>query len=461
MTTAARAFSTRGERLLLSAVALAPLVIYLAARFLGYTKFLSLGGVAVAAVAFALTVMVRPRWGLYFLVFYFYSGVGSIIPVNAAMPMTFLVFAAVLLDLVRGDHNRLNDARFWYANALFLLIALQSMLFARDPLLSFVELSNYAKMVLVTWLVVQLVRTAEDLRRLSYIVFAGAAATVLLGLFGLVFGVGPAQENYIGGVYIMRFTGAHENPNRAAAFMCSALPLGLFGARTCRNPWLRAGFVAGVLILIAGIFSTYSRSVVAPFAVVVLAVLVRELRSRRSYVLLVALAVLGLALTPRFYWERVMALREAFSPSVAGRDWSVYTRWMAMTAAWDMFLQHPFTGVGIGNFIVAAASRVFLRIVAHNTYLEILVGTGIFGLLSYLAILGSGIRCTVHGVRHRWVSQPAWVRSLCFYLLLSGVSILISAFFGTMPFRYPVWIPVAAGLVVGNLLREDRAQAAA
>jgi O-antigen ligase len=229
----------------------------------------------------------------------------------------------------------------------------------------------------------------------------------------------------------------------------------VFGARSPGRAWVRVGFGLGVLVLLGGIFSTFSRSVVFPIGVILLATLIREMHSRRAYLIVLLIAVAGALITPRYYWERVLALREALSSTGAPRDWSVYTRWLAMTTAWELFLRHPFTGVGLGNFIVAGAYRLFVRIVVHNTYLEILVGTGIFGLVAFLGILTAGIRGAAAGARRRWVAQPEWVRSLSFYTALSGVSICLSAFFGTMPFRYPLWIPVAAGLVVGNLLRAD------
>jgi O-antigen ligase len=457
VTTAARAVSTRGERLLLAALAILPLAVYLPARFLGFTKLLRLGLTALAAAGLAVIVFARPRWGLYFSLFFIYSGMATLSPVNASTPVTLLVAAAVLVLLMRGDRNQLEDAAFWYANGFFVLIALQSMLVAREPMLALIGLSSYAEMLLGTYLVVQLIRTAEQLRRLAYVVFAGAVATVILGVVGLAFGIGTEQENLIGG-YMLRFTGAHPNPNRAAAYMCTALPLGLFGVRTCRQPWARSAFVLGVLILIAGIFATLSRSVVIPFAVIVVAVLVREMKSRRSVLLLALLTAVGILFTPRYYWERVESLQDVASGGT--RDWSVYTRWLAMTTAWELFLEHPLTGVGLGNFVVAGAYRLFLRMVVHNSFLEILVGTGIPGLVAYLWMLGAGVRGAFDGARHRWKTQPEWIRSLCFYLCLSAVSIWLSALFGTMPFRFPVWMPVAAGLVAGNLLRRDRAEAA-
>jgi O-antigen ligase len=451
----AAALPSRRERFLLAALSLSPLGVFLVARLLGYVNHLKLAGIACAGLGATTVLFLRPSWGLWLLVFYVYSGVGLFLPLNAATPLTAIVFAAVLLELVRRGDNRLDDPAFWYANAFFLLVALQSMLFARDPALSFRELGGYGKMLLVTYLIVQLVRTPDDLRRLAQAVFAGAVATVVLGVAIMMFGVTPGKGNYIGeGLNLIRFAGAHENPNRAAAFMCSALPLGLFAVKYCRHRLLRVAYVVAVLALIVGIFWTFSRSVVVPFSVVLVAVAVRELRGRRSWVSLLALIALGILLTPRYYWERVSGLREAFASTTI--DWSVYTRLLALRTAWELFLQHPLTGVGLGNFIVASAYKVFLRIVVHNSYLEILVGTGVFGLAAFLGILWSGVRHALAGARHRWRSQPEWTRSLAFYFALSAISICLSAFFGTMPFRYPMWVPVAAGLVIGNLLRADR-----
>jgi O-antigen ligase len=445
---------SRRERFLLAAVALFPLVVFFAARFLGYMKYLRLAGMACAALAGATAVFLFPRPGLWLILFYVYAGLSLYFPFNAAVPLTFLVFAAVLLELVRGGRNRLDDPLFLYANAVFVLLALQSMLFARDPALSFLELSDYLKMMLVTFLIVQLVRTPEHLRQFAYVVFAGAVATVFLGIVNLAVGFEVPGDSYVGENFLVRFSGAHENPNRAAAFMCAALPLGLFAVRNAvRGPRLLC--VAGVVVLMVAIFATFSRSVVVPFMVILVAVVLREVRSRRSYLALVAVLSIGLLLTPRYYWDRLLGLREAFATT--SLDWSVYTRMLALRTAWEMFLEHPLTGVGLGNFIVASAYQVFVRIVVHNSYLEILVGTGVFGLIAYLMILYSGLRYTWAGWRRRWRHHPAWMQSLSFYFLLSAVSICLSAFFGTMPFRYPLWVPVAAGLVIGVLLRRDRA----
>lgn len=436
------------------ALALLPVVAFVALRFLGFIKFARLGAVGLAAVVFASVLFLRPRWGLYFLLFYVYSGVGLFMPVNLAAPALVIVVAAVVLEWMRGHDVALPDAFFWIAAALFTFVSLLSMLVARDIAASFYELMTFGKILLVIVLVVHLVRTPEQLRTLCYVVFAGAVGTVALGILGIAAGLEGAGENFIGGVHIMRFTGAHENPNKAAAYMCSALPLGIFAVKHSRG-LARIAFTLGVIILFVAVFATFSRSVVIAMTAVLVGVAVHELRSHpRSFWLLGVLVALGLMLAPRYYWERVGDLPNALRDT--SQDWSVYTRLLALQTAWEMFLDHPLTGVGLGNFLGASAYRLFVRIVVHNTYLEILVGTGILGLSLFLTLLGSGLRHAVSGARRRWTAHPAWMRSLSYYVMLSALSISLSAAFATMPFRYPLWIPVAAGLVIGNLLRAEK-----
>lgn len=441
-------------RAALFALALLPALAYVVLRFFGLVKFAQLGAIGAVALAGAALLFLRPRWGLYFLILYIYSGVGLFLPVNLAVPAIALVTAAVVLTCLRGEKPNLPDAFFWCAVAAFAMISLHSMLVARDVEASLRELLTFGKILLVVVLIVHLIRTPDHLRSLSYAVFIGAVGTVVLGVVGVWLGLEGTGENFMGGVHVMRFRGAHENPNKAAAYMCSALPMGLFAIKYSRGWLAKLAFTMGVVVIVVGIFATFSRSVVFPLTIVLLGVAAHEFRTRRSLGPLALLLVIIAFLTPRYYWDRVMSLPDAFRNST--QDWSVYTRILALQTAWEMFLNHPITGVGLGNFLGSSAYRLFVRIVVHNTYLEILVGTGILGLTAFVTLLGAGLRHAVAGARRVWIAHPAWMRSLSYYTVLSAVSIGVSAGFGTMPFRYPLWVPVAAGLVIGNLLRADQ-----
>jgi hypothetical protein len=68
--------------------------------------------------------------------------------------------------------------------------------------------------------------------------------------------------------------------------------------------------------------------------------------------------------------------------SVAGRIW-------ALQAGWGMWLDHPVLGVGLGRFAdvfreYAPPSRYYIeRLVAHNSWMEILAETGLLGFIAW------------------------------------------------------------------------------
>jgi O-antigen ligase len=87
---------------------------------------------------------------------------------------------------------------------------------------------------------------------------------------------------------------------------------------------------------------------------------------------------------------------------------SLSTRGDYWRSAWQIFLDHPFVGVGLDQFrnyyeryrdVPAAQNRegALLGDAVHNVFLDILVGGGILLLLSYLALL---VLCAVSIVRY-------------------------------------------------------------
>jgi O-antigen ligase len=85
---------------------------------------------------------------------------------------------------------------------------------------------------------------------------------------------------------------------------------------------------------------------------------------------------------------------------VASNAASMHARLQLWAAAWSMFLDHPWTGVGIHNFVLAyrpylpAAALVDSRITPwpHNLPLEIAAECGLIGLFALLFLAGSLVR---------------------------------------------------------------------
>jgi O-antigen ligase len=387
-----------------------------------------------------------------------YSGLSFYLPGVVPAAVLAVALAAALLDAFRGEPERLTDRAFLVCTGLFLMAVLHSIVAAHYPVLSFKASTKLFKALAMIFLIVHYVQTRAQLRRLAVVVFAGALATVAFGIINLKLGIHTVDNVITTRVQIYRFSGAHANPNVAASILCSAIPMGVFAARNARRNWAKVLGYAGVLVLTVGIFLTFSRSAIFGFAVVAVALIARELRTRGGYLVVAALLALALLLTPQFYWDRLQDLQQVSSTNV-GRDMSVMLRYTALQTAWALFLDHPWFGIGLENFIERGSVDVVNRIVVHNTYVEILVGTGIFGLVTYAGMLWAGLRHALGGAVRAWGRETRVMRSLSFYILLSGVSIAVSSLFGSMQFLYQLWIPVAAGLVLARLAADEGATA--
>jgi O-antigen ligase len=96
-----------------------------------------------------------------------------------------------------------------------------------------------------------------------------------------------------------------------------------------------------------------------------------------------------LSILPAGYLARLGALGQV-GEIQAGVDPSIRGRTAELTAAWEMFADHPLVGVGYGNYIVlypeyARESGIDLRSTernAHNLFLATAAETGIAGLIA-------------------------------------------------------------------------------
>jgi O-antigen ligase len=435
---------------------LLPLAAIVAVGYAGGApaQLIKLGIVGVIALAGVAFVFIRPAPTVIFLCFYAYAGLSMLMPVSAAAPIVMLLLGVALCGFARGDENQLVDPVFWWSVGLFALLVLQSLLVAHYPGLVVVRLNNYVRALALTYLIVHFVRTPEQLRMLTFAIAFSAVATIVLGALAMRFGLMPPIY-YIGGVNIPRFTGLHMDPNYGAAHMCAAIPFWVFLIKSTKRVLLRVAFSLGFVGSIAGVFLTFSRGALVALVFVLGAILLREFKSVGARLIAAGLVFLGAMLSPGYYWERISSLTEL--TDATNNDGSLMLRVQAFKASWKFFTQHPFTGIGLNNFVERAAHSVRHRMVVHNTFMEILVGTGIFGLLSFLGIYFSGMRSAYQGFRGKWKVSPPWMRSLAYYSAISLVSTMFSALFLSISYRYLMCIPLATCLIVGNLLRRDQA----
>lgn len=165
-------------------------------------------------------------------------------------------------------------------------------------------------------------------------------------------------------------------------------------AHLLRAPERGLRWVAAISLVIslAGLAATQSRGgVLGALALGLVMAMAAGPTARRMVIALLLLGgvVVGVALTLWPGWDGSIA------SLVPGRQEAVLDRLIIWGVVRDVFLDNPLTGVGLGNFRDEFFARGawlnvelgYASVHAHNTYLEILAGTGALGLGAYLAFL--------------------------------------------------------------------------
>jgi O-antigen ligase len=268
--------------------------------------------------------------------------------------------------------------------------------------------------------------------------------------------------------------GLTNNPNNVAKMAIVTLPLIIHYLMNKRSP--KRGILYALLILnVAAVFISQSR---AGFLILLLTVimLVYQHRSRfrpiRTGQIIASLAVVltvAFVTVPQSFWARQTSLLEF-------EDTSLKRRVAYLHIAWQSFLDAPFLGSGPGTFrdlyawspraaeFISESERdrrhklrdTKMRRTAHNGYLEILVGSGLFGLAVFLSILVMTNRRFGRAIAHFNASGQGKMASLTAAYRISYFIFLLYFLVGSGIFHKYFLLMIAISEVSLRLSRSAR-----
>ncbi len=198
----------------------------------------------------------------------------------------------------------------------------------------------------------------------------------------------PSWWVNISGKTYLRATAFFPDPHMLAFFLGMSLPFSLFLAlRQQKNKPLRHYIFYGtaVIINLTALILTFSRGGYLGLLATGFTLLLLGWRYLHKKQKIILAAILPLLLFALVFIPAVSArLFSSFNlqeGSVAGR----LTIWQN---AFDVWRQHFWAGVGLGNYsyYLNPLHAYRLPVYAHNTYLDIAVEMGIFALLAWLSI---------------------------------------------------------------------------
>lgn len=235
----------------------------------------------------------------------------------------------------------------------------------------------------------QFIRSEEEWRGLLKYVAMSVATAAAIALSG-------ALRAYGSGDIVGRVAGTIGNANYLGTYMALAATGLLLLSRHSVTPSSRWRLRLVALLALAACIVTLSRTgIVASLAGVLLVMAWRKRQavvSPRVIAMVAIVAVLGVTVV----WTQLVEVRNrlTFSDDPAQADFAALnqaaedvTRFRALTFAMEIMMAHPVIGIGFSTFAARNYDANGLYVTTHNTFLQVLTGTGLLGTLLFLRLL--------------------------------------------------------------------------
>lgn len=431
-------------------------------------SLLLLGGCAVA-----LATLAEPQLGILLLIPAIPFGAlwqvqVGVTNVGPAELLIVLITAAWAMRMVVARDVRWRWPPLSLPLAAFLGVLLVSSLSATSLQHSAKELLKWLE-VLILYIFVANEFDGRWARALIAVVMGTGALAALHGIYQFLFQVGP--EGFVLFGRFMRAYGTFEQPNPYGGYLGLTLPLvvGIVAgallpiAGRAKGRWLLLAGGAGLLML-AALAMSWSRGAWLGFAAASAAMLAAIVaRSGRAAALILVLVVIvayvvlaaGIGLPPAVA-QRLsdflpyVGLADVRGAEVTDANFAVLERMAHWQSALGMWTDHPWLGVGAGNYEANYAQYALPQWPlalghAHNYYLNIAAEAGILGLAFYLLLWGAALVAAWRATRH--TSGWCWAVSLgvlgvlvhlCVHNLLDnlfvhGMYLQLGIFLGLIP----------------------------
>lgn len=262
------------------------------------------------------------------------------------------------------------------------------------------EVSKWLEFLVLLLVGSQYIRTRKQIWTIIALICLAGITQAFLGYLQAFFNLGP--EAFIRDTSL-RVYGTFDQPNPFAGYLNIPLSIALALMLLGSNRLIRILAGSASVLLAAAVYLTQSRGGEIAIAVALLFIVIVGFPQLRRLLALLGLAALVVVemffagwiptyvITPALKYLGIIQISFT-SPSA--QDFSTAERLAHWIAGVRMFLDHPLTGVGIGNY-PDAYSRYFVTIFvnslghAHNYYINIAAEIGSIGLTAYLLFLMS------------------------------------------------------------------------
>ena len=297
------------------------------------------------------------------------------------------------------DHDRLQVPRYLILAIVGLLcVMILSMIDAISISSSLKEISKWIEFLVLILIGSQYIRTRRQLWTIVVLICLAGITQAFYGYIQDFFNLGP--EAFVRDASL-RVYGTFGQPNPYAGYINMPLSIAIALLLLGRD-WITRTFagLATALLLAAELLSKSRGGEIALAAIVLFIVIVGmpRLRPIASVVAIIGVGVLAVFLTgwvPNYVLlpiQKLLGTSQISFTAPSSADYSTAERLAHWIAGIHMFIDHPFLGVGIGNYPDAYPQyyiTIFVNSLghAHNYYINIAAETGFIGLTAFLLFL--------------------------------------------------------------------------
>ena len=313
-------------------------------------------------------------------------------------------FFIVYLLLAAAGRRRFASPKLLGPGALlFLLALLLSLGFTADLRDSLRILLFFLASFALCYVIAADFQTPEKLRELLCFLYCALLVISLYAIAQRAFHLVRANASFTdlklnvgmpGRVY-----STLDNPINLSEFILLFLPLSAAFAAGVKRPLLRLVLVAGLVCPAVALVLTYSRG--GWIAICIAAAVFLWCRNKRIFPVLILLAVIALPLLPSRILARIATIGNT-------KDTSTRHRLDIWQGTLRMVGDHGrvFTGIGLGpdtfQYYYPFYSQGTAKVGAYHSqlhYLELILETGLLGLLSFLYMMVKYVGRAIHSIR--------------------------------------------------------------
>jgi len=247
----------------------------------------------------------------------------------------------------------------------------------------------YISCAIFGFLILSLVNNLQRYRILLWAGIISISVVSIKGILDYIFFESIAVEaknNFL------RVTGESFDPNYFAIMLLPFLGVTFYNIFAERNKLLKTVSLLICFLVVIALIVTFSRGGIIGFFVMLLTASYKSKKKIKAIFLLLLTILILINVMPAKVWERFEKTKiegESGEEAIA----STKRRFLLAKAAWQIFLNNPLIGVGVGNFYYM--SRLYQPIRpgrAHSTYLEIMAELGLIGIILFFILVFLSLR---------------------------------------------------------------------